>query len=168
MAFLLANLLDIVQESRGFFVRHLLGLAPETWDWKPYPECKTVRETLLHMIGTNAWILADLKRETGDDFAALLSESAARLKDKTPAELQEALKASGEPILDFLTAHYADAPLDTPMHMWGEEAPLGKQVAHLTSENFYHAGQVAYIRMATQPDWNYYAAVYGPPPTDAA
>ena len=52
--------------------------------------------------------------------------------------------------------------------MWGEEEALGKQVAHLTSENFYHAGQVAYIRMTTQCDWNYYAAVYGPPPEGEA
>ena len=165
---MLRQLVESAADSRSFFLRHLHGLTPETWDWKPYPECKTVRETLFHRIGTDQWILADLKQETGDDFAARLRESAERSKDKAPAELQEALQASGQPILDFLTAHYADAPLDTPMHMWGEDAPLGKQVAHLTSENYYHAGQVAYIRMATQPDWNYYAAVYGPPPDAGA
>ena len=94
MAFLLADLLHTVKDSRGFFLRHLHELAPETCDWRPYPECKTFRETLFHLIGTDQWILADPKRETGDDFTSLLKASEARLRNRSRAELQVARRAS--------------------------------------------------------------------------
>jgi hypothetical protein len=34
-------------------------------------------------------------------------------------------------------------------------------VAYLTAEDFYHAGQLAFIRMATDPGWDYFGSIYG-------
>jgi hypothetical protein len=52
-------------------------------------------------------------------------------------------------------------PLDAEVALWGTPQKLGRAIAYLTAEDFYHAGQIAFIRMASDPEWDYYACVYG-------
>jgi hypothetical protein len=44
--------------------------------------------------------------------------------------------------------------------LWGQERKLGSALAFLTSEDYYHAGQVAFIRLATNPEWDYYGEIF--------
>ena len=30
----------------------------------------------------------------------------------------------------------------------------------ISSEDYYHAGQITFIRMATDPQWDYYRSIY--------
>lgn len=50
MAFDVDSLIEGVRESRRFFLKHLKGLRDDQWEWKPYPECKSIRETLAHLV----------------------------------------------------------------------------------------------------------------------
>ena len=50
--------------------------------------------------------------------------------------------------------------MDTEVSAYGTPMKLGRAIAHLSSEDFYHAGQVAFIRIATDPSWDYYAVIY--------
>lgn len=162
MAFTLENILTQIQDSRGFFLRHLKGLAAEQWDWKPYAECKSMRETVFHVVGTDDWTVASLAEGAGlETFFDSVAEAANRLKDKSPEELVAAVTESRERIYAELRSRYAETSLDTPIRIWGEEQPAGSGIAHLSSEDYYHAGQIAFIRLATDPAWNYYREIYG-------
>ena len=52
-------------------------------------------------------------------------------------------------------------PLDAEFSAFGSKMKLAAGIPHLSSEDYYHAGQVSYIRMATDPAWDYYGHVYG-------
>lgn len=43
MAFDINTLVQGVRESRRYFLKHLNGLRDDQWDWKPYPQCKSIR-----------------------------------------------------------------------------------------------------------------------------
>lgn len=71
------------------------------------------------------------------------------------------LTESHRRLLTYLSDHYRDAPLDTVIALWGDKRPLCSAVPYLSSEDHYHAGQVAFIRLATDPAWDYYSFIYG-------
>ena len=50
VSFTVHDLLEEAKGSRRYFLKHVKGLTAEQWDWKPYPECKSVRETVAHLI----------------------------------------------------------------------------------------------------------------------
>lgn len=155
MSFALEDLLDGVRASRKRFWKHVNGLTPEQWDWKPFPECKSARETLAHLIWVDRIALVSLETGGEPDYAAL--EEAERDFERLRAMLLE----THARLLDFLTARYGDQPLDTEVCLFGDTMKLGRAAAYLSGEDFYHSGQVAYIRMATDPSWNYYDEIYG-------
>jgi len=162
MALTLDEMLEVSRRSRAQFEKHLKGLTAEQWDWKPYPECKSVRQTLLHMIGTDTWTLEDLDaEETTPNYDAHLEAAERDYGTVSPENLLIALHDTRARLLVRLTERYGDAALDAPMRLWGATGKLGTQLARLPSEDHYHAGQVAFIRMATDPAWDYYSAIYG-------
>lgn len=63
MAFTLQDLIEAVQGSRRHFLKHPEGLRENQWDWQPYPQCKSIRETLMHLLGNDRTLL--FSRETG-------------------------------------------------------------------------------------------------------
>lgn len=50
MALTLDDLIASFLFRRTRFLKHVDGLQEDQWDWKPYPECKSVRETVAHLI----------------------------------------------------------------------------------------------------------------------
>jgi uncharacterized damage-inducible protein DinB len=160
MAFTLEDVLAGVRASRAFFLKHLEGLREDQWDWKPYPECKSIRETLAHLIVNDRAALASLESAGEPDYDALRAEVAAETGNDLE-QLLAALRESHARLLGTIEARYAGAPLDTEIKIWGSSMKLGRGVAYLSSEDFYHAGQVAFIRMATDPSWDYYGCIYG-------
>jgi uncharacterized damage-inducible protein DinB len=155
MAYTLQDALAGVRHSRGFFIKHLKGIAPAQWDWKPYPECKSVRETLAHLV-VDDWTALESLQSQGEpnyrDYDGDTSEAALLATlEKTHAEL-----------LGFIERQWTETPLDAEVKLWGWPMKLGAAVAYLSAEDLYHSGQIAFIRMATDPTWDYYSAVYGP------
>lgn len=69
MAFTAAELIDGVRHSRRHFLKHLRGLRDDQWDWKPYPECKSIRETLAHLV----WVDRIATDPSWDYYGAIFS-----------------------------------------------------------------------------------------------
>jgi uncharacterized damage-inducible protein DinB len=46
----LNSLIESIHASRKYFLNHIKGLRQDQWDWKPFPECKSIRETLAHLV----------------------------------------------------------------------------------------------------------------------
>ncbi|MDE2126140.1 MAG: DinB family protein [Armatimonadetes bacterium] len=155
MPFHLSDVVRGVRSSRKYFLRHLDGLTPAQWSWKPYPACKSVVETLAHLVTDDSAYLQSLQTGVEPTYEAL------EVAERDPGRLLQMLQESHETLLAYIEEKYADAPLDSTVTAWGSPLPLGSAVAHISSEDFYHAGQIAFIRMATDPDWDYYTAVYG-------
>jgi uncharacterized damage-inducible protein DinB len=155
MAFEAADLIDGIRKSRKQFLRHLKGMREEQWDWKPYPECKNVRETLAHLIGVDRCARASIETGEMPDFRELEEP------ERDRAKLLGLLDESHWDLIFLLEKKFSSTPLDEEIRIFGDTKKLGSALAYLTSEDYYHSGQVAFIRMATDPSWDYYKAVYG-------
>ena len=64
------DLVDAVRASRRHFWKHVDGLSDAQWDWKPYPECKSVTETLAHLVQDDRAALAALESGGEPDYEA--------------------------------------------------------------------------------------------------
>lgn len=152
MAFELDDLVDNMTGALRFFLAHLDGLKADQWDWKPAPACRSVREMLRHLC------------ETYPDKAALEEALARPVPDV--AEVQALFEAAALADYARLRARYADTPLNAEIAVPGGDWFLGRAsvkagtlLARRAWEECYHTGQVVFIRLATDPDWDP-AAVY--------
>ena len=161
MAFDLNDLLAGVRASRQHFLKHLQGLGEDQWDWKPYPECKSIRETVIHLVGDDRAALQSLNTGQEPTYDAIMEE-VGREAPSAVKGLLGMLERSHEALCAEIERRYAGSPLDTVACIYGSNMKLAAGIPHLSSEDFYHAGQVAFARMASDPAWDYYGAVYGP------
>ena len=153
------DLIEGVRASRRYFLKHIDGLPDELWTWKPYPECKNVLETLAHMRIDDLTAIESLKTGKEPNY-----EGYSYTYDEIPngrERVLELLAQSRQELLDHLAANYGESNLDTQICVWGNMKPLATGVPYYSSEDFYHAGQVAFIRLAVEPGWDYYKAIYG-------
>lgn len=155
MAFGIVDLVQGIIASRAYFLKHVRGMTDEQWIWKPYPECKSGREILQHLIIDDMAALDSLKTGAHPDYESFaVSETdigrLLTILEKTHKELVDTLRDLGE-----------GKSLEDDICIWGDHVKLGRGVPHLSSEDYYHAGQIAYIRMATDPNWDYYTDIYG-------
>ena len=127
---------------------------PEQWDWKPYSECMSIKEIIAHLISDDRAALNSMKSGKEPDYAAF--QEAERDLDK----LLELLASSHKDLLNWLCEAYQSTPLDTMVSIWGMKMPLASAIAAASSEEYYHSGQVAFIRLATDPKWDYYSSIY--------
>ena len=157
------DLIQGVRKSRQFLFKHLDGLTETQWNWKPYPECKSVAETIKHLIVDDRFALYSLeaKEATSHDMYDVFNM---RVEEEAPKE-REALIAmvqnSFEAVMTAIQQRYGDCPLDTEIYIYGEKMTLANGIPYLSSEDFYHAGQIGFIRLATDPSWDYYSQIYG-------
>ncbi len=156
MAFEIDDLIDNMRGALRFFLCHLNGLPARQWDWKPSPACRSIREMLLHL------------SETYEDKAALEEELARPVPDV--ARVQALFEQAARKDYGRLRAKYADTPLDAEITVPGGDFFLGKGsvkagtlLARRAWEECYHTGQVVYIRLATDPEWDQEKAAYGLP-----
>ena len=159
MAFTFEDLLESLRASRSHFHKHLAGLRDDQWDWKPYPECKSIRETLIHLVVDDRAAMDAIEKNGEPDYEALVATATADAGSDI-RHLKSLTDESFSRLLGILTAKYADAPLDTEVNVFGSLKKLGVAIPFYSSEDYYHTGQVAFIRMASDPAWNYYAAIY--------
>lgn len=159
MAFNLDDLVGGMRFARQHFCRHLTGLKEGQWDWKPAHECKTIREIVEHRMEIDVVALREL--ETGSDpGVAACQEARARMAGCDEDRLLALLDETFEELCAFVCQQYADVPLDEEVGLWAYRMKLGCALGYMTSEDYYHAGQVATIRMATDPSWDYYGTIY--------
>lgn len=154
VSYSLDDLLHGLRHSRRFFLRHLDGLTDAQWDWKPYAECKSIRETVAHLVVDDRCALQSLESGHEPDYEGMQATETDRDR------LLEMLSTSHQDLLRFIAVRYTGAPLDAPACLFGSPRKLA-DIGFLSSEDYYHAGQVAFIRMATDPTWDYYTAIYG-------
>jgi uncharacterized damage-inducible protein DinB len=157
MAYTAADIVAQLRYARKFVLRHVAGLTDEQMAFKPYPECKSVLETLAHLISDDRCALDCLRTGDEPDYAAYDEPVT------DGATLLARLAETHEALCGFVLDRYADASLDAEACVFGEARRLG-DLPLLASEDFYHAGQIAFVRMATDPGWDYYSAAYGPEP----
>jgi uncharacterized damage-inducible protein DinB len=159
MATDISDLIDGVRESRRYFLKFLDGLREDQWDWKPYPECKSIRETLRHLVSDDRATIAVFK--TGDWQEAVTIE----VTEQDVPKLLDMLEESHEELCNFLSDHFAETPLDARVPFFFGESKLTNAIMGIIGEDNYHAGQVGFIRSATDPQWGYYRAIYGVEPS---
>jgi uncharacterized damage-inducible protein DinB len=155
MAFGIDDLISGVKESRRHFLKHLKGLRDEQWNWKPYPECKSVRETLAHLISDDRATIYLLEHGKFPNFDEM------EVGETDVERLLTLLADSHQKYCSFVKEKFAETQLDSEVAFFGGKTKLGLAIAGISSEDYYHAGQVAFIRMATDPSWDYYASIYG-------
>lgn len=159
MELTLNELIEGVQNSRQFFFKHIEGLRDDQWDWKPYPECKSIRETLPHLVTDDRAAIESIETGEMPDYDAIATIA---MRD-APDDLEKQfaiLTDSHAQLIALLQAKYGDQPLDADICIWGHHGKVVRLVPYLSSEDYYHAGQVGFIRMATDPEWNYYESIY--------
>ncbi len=147
MAFDIDDMIDNMHGALKFFLAHLTGLRDDQWDWKPAPACRSIREMLTHLC------------ETYEDKAAL--EGALAQPHPDISQVQTLFEAAAKQDYTRLQARYAETPLDAEIAIAGgdwflrrERVKAGTLLARRAWEECYHTGQVVYIRLATNPDWN--------------
>jgi hypothetical protein len=59
-----------------------------------------------------------------------------------------------------LTSEYSGKPIDAQITFYGHPIPFADAVGYILGEEGYHTGQAAFVRMATDPSWDYYTAIY--------
>lgn len=155
MAFDITDLVQGMIASRAWFMKHLRGVTDDQWNWKPYPECKSIRETLQHLIVDDLAALDSLKSGVEPNYEAFT------VTETDISKLMHQLERTHAELVGYLRDSFGDKPLDSDICVWGHNVKLGRGIPHLSSEDYYHAGQVSFIRLATDPKWNYYADLYG-------
>jgi len=154
MALTLSVCVDGLRGSRAHFLKHLKGLTPEQWVWKPYPECKSIVETVQHLIIDDSAALEAIRTGKEVDYESF------KVTETNPDKLLSLLTQSSDSLIGFIEETYTDADVDKDVSAWGHMMPLAVALAMFSSEDYYHSGQAAFIRMATDPTWNYYVDVY--------
>jgi|SRR5579862_8412624 len=151
----LRQALEAKGASRDYFLKHLEGMREYQWDFKPFAECKSALQTLQHLIIDDQAAVEALRTGVEPDFEAY------QPTEGSHEELLQALQASHAELLAEIAARYPNPDEASPICIWGNQHPFRSGVAWLSSEDFYHAGQIAFIRMASDATWDYYGAIYG-------
>lgn len=155
MALSVKDFITGLRESRRHFLKHIKGITPEQMDWKPYPNCLSIRETVQHLIVDDRAALESLQTGSEPHYERHT------VKETDFDRLVILLNKSHEALVGFLDEEYGPETFDTLGFAWGQAMPIAQAIVHFSSEDHYHAGQVAFIRQATDPAWSYYKEIYG-------
>lgn len=155
MSFGVEDFIDGIHASRQYFLRHINGLKDDQWDWKPYPECKSIRETIAHMITDDRAFIYLLDSGDMPDYSSIMET------EHDINKLMAILAKTHDELCAFIKTKFTETPLDNEFKFISYNLKLGQILTSLSHEDYYHAGQVAFIRMATDPSWDYYKEIYG-------
>ncbi len=160
MAFGVEDLIEGLRGSRLHFLKHLKGLSADQWTWKPYPECMSIYETIVHIVVDDRAAMQALETGGEPEYESI-REAAIAESGGDKGKAMELLEESHEKLCAYIAARFTGVPLDSEFSAFGAKMKVGSGIPFLSSEDYYHAGQVSYIRMATEPAWDYYAHIYG-------
>ncbi len=137
-----------LRASREFLMRHLRGLADFGWDYKPEAAPRSIREIVSHLIDDDAQAIANL----GGIAAA----------DNNVKDPIRALEASSEAVIRALREQWKDDPSGAEKRLHGDGPSVATGVTYLQIEDYYHAGQIAWLRLGIEEDWDQETVVYAP------
>lgn len=155
MAYTLEHCIEGMEFARSHFMKHIAGFPEEHWDSKLIPDSKSVRETIQHLIANDRATMQALETGKEPDYENL------QVTETDTAALMKLLADTRAEVISLLRAKYSSTPLDQEICLWGFPFKLAFAIATMASEDSYHAGQVTVLRTAMEPEWDYYAAVYG-------
>ena len=150
------ELIESVKTSRQSFLKHINGITEEQATWKPYPQCKSIAETLDHLHWGDRATVDNARTGQDPDYTTVPSEPPAESLSTLKSKLAESHAA----LIDYLTSEYSDKPIDAPLSYYGHPTPFAAAIGIMLGEDGYHTGQASFIRMATDPTWDYYTAIY--------
>ncbi len=149
------SLIARLDESRNWFLKALDGLKDGQWDAKPYPNVKSIRETLAHLVIDDRCFPLMLQGKE-PDYEALAPDASLSAGD-----LLALLERTHREKLDWLRGYLKVKDLDQEIDtVYSGRQPLWAEVVTIANEDWYHIGQVSLIRQGLQPDWDYYAHFY--------
>ncbi|KAA0237101.1 MAG: DinB family protein [Armatimonadetes bacterium] len=147
--------LQAIDRSRTWFFKLVDGLTPQQWDAKPYPNVKSPRETLEHLVISDR-VCPVLLQGTEPDYEAYRPEG-----ELSPEQLLDLLRSTHAErmswLKEFTEGKSAD---DTIRTVYSGEQSLASQLIDIATEDWYHIGQVSLVRQGVDPAWDYYAAFY--------
>ena len=136
--------------SREFLLRQIRGLSFEDCAAKPRGALRSIEEIVEHMLANDAFCMAKLDAEPFEDEPD--QSAAARLT------------RSGMALTQVIRQKWAGNEHAALLRLAGGGAGIARGVAYIQIEDFYHAGQVCWIRLVLHPDWDSDEATYEPFP----
>jgi hypothetical protein len=154
MAYSVEDVIGAIRISRRYLLRHLEAMREDQWDWSPAAPCKTARETLAHLVCDDRALALSLETNAEPDYGTV------REDERDIAKLLTLLDESHERVVNAIRSRFS--AVDDEGWIWSKRSTLAAAAPMLCSEDYYHAGQLATIRMATDPSWDflYYDEVY--------
>ena len=151
--------LNKAEAARASFLKHLNGLKPEQWDFKPFPQCNSIRETVLHLLLVDRATLISMQTKAQPDWDNY--DAADEEKTAEPQQLLQLITQANEAVFHFLRENAKNSSLEEEVVFWGEKTSLAEMCISMAAHDAYHAGQASFLRQASDPEWDYYAAIYG-------
>src|SRR5258708_31955084 len=112
MSVTVEDLVKSVRSSRAHFLKHIDGLTDQQWDWKPYAECKSARETLGHLITDDLAALQSLETRKEPDYDTISKQE---MNPEMLADLRAVhsrLADSHECLCGYIIEHWGNATLE--------------------------------------------------------
>lgn len=151
----LEQLISQIDESRSWFLKLVSGLTETQWDARAYPNTKTPKETLAHLVIADR-CMPDFFSGKEPDYDAYAPDS-----NLSATELLNLLNQTHKSKLDFLREKFAGANLDMQIQtVYSGMKPIWVELVSICHEDWYHIGQVSLIRQGTDPEFDYYATFY--------
>lgn len=147
------NLLDEALEAweytRAGVVAELENIPADKMDFSPTPGARTVRELVLHIVGSGQMMAGELSNPAGDftrqSFAEHVQEHAGPLpRSATQAELQNLLRSTGEEGRQKIEATGELAMLQHIRRFDGKPSTRLAWMNHGIAHEEYHRGQLAH------------------------
>ena len=149
------QLIAKLDESRSWLLKLLDGLKPDQWDAKPYPNVKSIRETLEHMV-INDRVVPLMMRGEEPDY-----EKHAPKQGMSPESLLTLLKETQAQKLSSIRNQFKDRDLAEEIDtVYSGRQPIWAEIISVAYEEWYHIGQMSLVRQGTDSDWDYYAHFY--------
>lgn len=148
--------IEELDKSRSWFLKLVTGLTPEQWDVRPFPNVKSPKETLGHLVIADRVFPVMLEGKE-PDYNAYQPDPDSSVEDLLNL-LAETHKAKLDWLKSYLPGKDLDAEVDT---VYSGKKPLWSEIYSFCTEDWYHIGQVSLIRQGTDPSWDYYAVFYG-------
>jgi hypothetical protein len=136
--------------SREFLVRQVRGLSSAECDYLVTGMRQTINQIVDHMLANDAFCMDKLGAQPYVDDPSLSAD--------------QRLTRSGLALQQEIRRNWSDKEDEALLRLAGGGEGIAKGVSYIQIEDFYHAGQACWIRLALQPEWDSDADTYEPFP----
>ncbi|HSV72878.1 MAG TPA: DinB family protein [Chthonomonadales bacterium] len=148
MPYCASDVAAAVRASRRRLSSHLVDLGPEQQDCRPCAACMSIGESLAHLVSDDRAALEAMTTGPEPDYAAFDEP------ERDTDALRANLETSHDQLGDAIERDLAASPMEVEISAHASPVKLDAVAVIRCSEDYYLAGQVAFIRLATDPAWN--------------